>query len=202
MLYQYYIQSPIYQYHGMLYHVIWYAVPCYIHSPSHQYHGMRYHVIFRAHPTNTVVCCTMLYSEPTLPMQWYAVPCYIQSPPYQCSGMLYHVIFRAHPTNTVVCCTILYSEPTLPIPWYAVPCYIAKRHRRSVFVGFRPVIQILSCFGPRMRALVKVFYRGEAEVKYCASARILGPKHDKRFEWPSCQRIIMWMIRTLIMHVD
>ena len=34
-----------------------------------------------------------------------------------------------------------------------------------------------------MRALAKVFYRGEAEVIYRASPRIRGPKLDTRFEW-------------------
>ena len=43
---------------------------------------------------------------------------------------------------------------------------------------------LVSCFGPRMRALPKVFYRGGSRVKYRASARIRGPKHDTRFEWP------------------
>ena len=33
---------------------------------------------------------------------------------------------------------------------------------------------LVSCFGPRMRALAKVFYQGESR----------GPKHDTRFEWP------------------
>ena len=42
---------------------------------------------------------------------------------------------------------------------------------------------LVSCFAPRMRVLAKVFYRGEAEVKYRASARIWGPKHDTKFEW-------------------
>ena len=49
----------------------------------------------------------------------------------------------------------------------------------GIFVGLRPVIpNLVSCFGPRMRVLAKVFYRGEAEVKYHASARIWGPKHE------------------------
>ena len=43
---------------------------------------------------------------------------------------------------------------------------------------------LVSCFGPRMRALAKVFYRGQTEVKYRAIARIRGPKHDTRFKWP------------------
>ena len=43
---------------------------------------------------------------------------------------------------------------------------------------------LLSSFGPRMRALAKVYYRGVAEVICNASARIWGPKHDTRFEWP------------------
>ena len=44
---------------------------------------------------------------------------------------------------------------------------------------------LVSCFGPRMRALAKVFYRGEkAEITYRAGARIRGPEHDTRFEWP------------------
>ena len=40
---------------------------------------------------------------------------------------------------------------------------------------------IVSCFGPRIRAMAKVFYRGEADVKYRANAQIHGPKHDTRF---------------------
>ena len=43
---------------------------------------------------------------------------------------------------------------------------------------------LVSCFGPRMRALAKAFYRGESRGTYRASARIRGPKHDTRFEWP------------------
>ena len=41
-----------------------------------------------------------------------------------------------------------------------------------------------TCFGPRKRVLAKVFYRGEVEVKYRASARIGGPTHDTRCDWP------------------
>ena len=43
---------------------------------------------------------------------------------------------------------------------------------------------LVSCLGPRMRALAKVLTEAKAEVKYRASARIRGPKHDTRFEWP------------------
>ena len=57
--------------------------------------------------------------------------------------------------------------------WGKITCKIKTGHSNLV-----------SCFGPRMRALAKVLYRGEAEVEYCASARIRGPKHDTRFEWP------------------
>ena len=52
----------------------------------------------------------------------------------------------------------------------------------------------VSCFGPRMRALAKVFYRGVSEVKYRASARIRGAKPDTRFEWPVSILIITWYL--------
>ena len=41
-----------------------------------------------------------------------------------------------------------------------------------------------SCFGPRIRVLAWYFTEAKAGVKYRASARIRGPKHDTRFEWP------------------
>ena len=55
----------------------------------------------------------------------------------------------------------------------------------ALFVGLRPVIQILCHvlargWGRWLRYLTEA----KAEVKYRASARIRGPKHDTRFEWP------------------
>ena len=54
----------------------------------------------------------------------------------------------------------------------------------SVFVGLRPVIQILCHVMARgWGHWLRYFTEAKAEVKYRASARIRGPKHDTRFEW-------------------
>ena len=53
-----------------------------------------------------------------------------------------------------------------------------------VFVGLRPVIQILCHVLARgWGHWLRYFTEANAEVKYRASARIWGPKHDTRFEW-------------------
>ena len=52
------------------------------------------------------------------------------------------------------------------------------------FVGLRPVIQILChVFALGWGRWLRYFTEVKAEVKYRASARIRGPKHDTRFEW-------------------
>ena len=52
-------------------------------------------------------------------------------------------------------------------------------------VGLRPVIQILCHVLARGRGRwLRYFTEAKAEVKYRASARIRGPKHVTRFEWP------------------
>ena len=52
-------------------------------------------------------------------------------------------------------------------------------------VGLRPVIQILCHVLARgWGRWLRYFTEAKAEVKYRASARILGPKHDTRFELP------------------
>ena len=62
--------------------------------------------------------------------------------------------------------------------------------RRTVYlilwvVGLRPVIQILCHVLARgWGRWLRYFTESKAEVKYRASARIRGPKHDIRFEWP------------------
>ena len=65
--------------------------------------------------------------------------------------------------------------------------YGMSRNTRHVawIVGLRPVIQIL-CHGLARGwgRCVRYFTEAKAEVKYRASARIRGPKHDTRFEWP------------------
>ena len=54
-----------------------------------------------------------------------------------------------------------------------------------MFVGLRPVIQILCHVLARgWGRWLRYFTEAKAEVKYRASARIRGPKHDTRFEWP------------------
>ena len=54
-----------------------------------------------------------------------------------------------------------------------------------LFVGLRPVIQILCHVLARgWGRCLRYFTEAKAEVKYRASARIRGPKHDTRFEWP------------------
>ena len=54
-----------------------------------------------------------------------------------------------------------------------------------IFVGLRPVIQILCHVLARgWGHWLRYFTEAKAEVKYRASARIRGPKHDTRFEWP------------------
>ena len=54
-----------------------------------------------------------------------------------------------------------------------------------VIVGLRPVIQILCHVLARgWGRWLRYFTEAKAEVKYRASARIRGPKHDTRFEWP------------------
>ena len=52
-------------------------------------------------------------------------------------------------------------------------------------VGLRPVIQILCHVLARgWGRWLRYFTEAKAEVKYRASARIRGPKHDTIFEWP------------------
>ena len=54
-----------------------------------------------------------------------------------------------------------------------------------LLVGLRPVIQILCHVLARgWGRWLRYFTEVNAEVKYRASARIRGPKHDTRFEWP------------------
>ena len=54
-----------------------------------------------------------------------------------------------------------------------------------LLVGLRPVIQILCHVLARgWGRWLRYFTEAKAEVKYRASARIRGPKHDTRFEWP------------------
>ena len=54
-----------------------------------------------------------------------------------------------------------------------------------MLVGLRPVIQILCHVLARgWGRWLRYFTEAKAEVKYRASARIRGPKHDTRFEWP------------------
>ena len=56
---------------------------------------------------------------------------------------------------------------------------------RFILVGLRPVIQILCHVLARgWGRWVRYFTEAKAEVKYRVSARIRGPKHDTRFEWP------------------
>ena len=62
--------------------------------------------------------------------------------------------------------------------WYVMLCYV-------MFVGLRPVIQILCHVLARgWGRWLRYFTEAKAEVKYRASARIRGPKHDTGFEWP------------------
>ena len=54
-----------------------------------------------------------------------------------------------------------------------------------LFAWLRPVIQILCHVLPRgWGRWLSYFTEAKAEVKYRASARIRGPKHDTRLEWP------------------
>ena len=54
-----------------------------------------------------------------------------------------------------------------------------------IFVGLRPVIQILCHVLARgWGRWLRYFTEAKAEVKYRASARIRGPIHDTWFEWP------------------
>ena len=63
-------------------------------------------------------------------------------------------------------------------------CHITA-DRLCVAVGLRPVIQILCHVLARgWGRWLRYFTEAKAEVKYRASALILGPKHDTRFEWP------------------
>ena len=58
-------------------------------------------------------------------------------------------------------------------------------HGGAILVGLRPVIQILChVLAQGWGRWLRYFTEAKAEVKYCASARIRGPKHDTRFEWP------------------
>ena len=62
-----------------------------------------------------------------------------------------------------------------------------------LFVGLRPVIQILChVLARRWGRWLRYFTEAKAEVKYGASARIRGPKHDTRFEWPVSILIMTW----------
>ena len=55
----------------------------------------------------------------------------------------------------------------------------------NLFVGLRPVIQILCHVMARgWGRWLRYFTEAKAKVKYRASARIRGPKHYTRFEWP------------------
>ena len=55
---------------------------------------------------------------------------------------------------------------------------------RALFVGLRPVNQILCHVLARGWGRWLRYFTEADEVKYRASARIRGPKHDTRFEWP------------------
>ena len=60
-----------------------------------------------------------------------------------------------------------------------------KQCSSVLFIGLRPVIQILCHVLARgWERWLRYFTEAKAEVKYSASARIRGPKHDTRFEWP------------------
>ena len=64
-------------------------------------------------------------------------------------------------------------------------CRTLRLGFNMLVVGFRPVIQILCHVLARgWRRWLRYFTEAKAEVKYRASARIRGPKHDTRFEWP------------------
>ena len=53
-----------------------------------------------------------------------------------------------------------------------------------LLVGLKPVIQIWCHVLARgWGRWLRYFTEAKAEVKYSASARIRGPKHDTRFEW-------------------
>ena len=55
----------------------------------------------------------------------------------------------------------------------------------ELLVGLRQVIQILCHVWARgWGRWLRYFTEAKAEVTYRASARIRGPKHDTRFEWP------------------
>ena len=56
---------------------------------------------------------------------------------------------------------------------------------KPLIVGLRPVIQILCHVLARgCGRWPRYSTEAKAEVKYRASTRIRGPKHDTRFEWP------------------
>ena len=62
---------------------------------------------------------------------------------------------------------------------------IAHKNPFYLLVGLRPVIQILCHVLARgWGRWLRYFTETKAEVKYRASARIPGPKHDTIFEWP------------------
>ena len=68
------------------------------------------------------------------------------------------------------------------ISWFTVN---SCRRSFAIVVGLRPVIQILCHVLARgWGRWLRSFTEAKAEVKYRASARIRGPKHDTRFEWP------------------
>ena len=67
--------------------------------------------------------------------------------------------------------------------YYVMLCYVMLCY--VMFVGLRPVIQILCHVLARgWGRWLRYFTEAKAEVKYRASARIRGPKHDTGFEWP------------------
>ena len=62
---------------------------------------------------------------------------------------------------------------------------MALYYYNLLLVGLRPAIQILCHVLARgWGRWLRYFTEAKAEVKYRASARIRGPKHDTRFEWP------------------
>ena len=64
-------------------------------------------------------------------------------------------------------------------------CIFMNENMWISIVGLRPVIQILCHVLARgWGRWLRYFTEARAEVKYRASARIRGPKHDTRFEWP------------------
>ena len=66
-------------------------------------------------------------------------------------------------------------------------------HTYALLVGLRPVIQNLCHVLARgWGRWLRYFTEAKAEVKYHASGRIRGPKHDTRFEWPVSILIMTW----------